>query len=134
VFQKIGMAVVLLLCAINCFVIYSSKAGSGSIGGFLPVILGIFFAFLGNLMHSIKPNYFAGIRTPWTLESEETWRKTHQLGGKLWFAGGLVLAVSGLLFPLATMKIVMPVVIAILVIWPIAYSYLYYKSIEKKIK
>lgn len=134
VFQKIGVGVVFLLCGINCFVIYSAKAGTGSVGGFLPVVLGIFFAFLGNLMHSIKPNYFAGIRTPWTLESEETWRKTHQLGGKLWFAGGLALAVAGLIFPGLTMRILMPVIIAIMVVWPVVYSYTFFKTLEKNNK
>lgn len=132
VFQKIGVAVAFLLCLISCFIIHSARVASGSIGGFLPVVLGLFFAFLGNVLHSIKPNYFAGIRTPWTLESEDTWRKTHQMGGKLWFAGGLVLALTGLFFPFQALKFFMPVLLGIMVIWPVAYSYLYFKSQEKK--
>ncbi|MDQ2752120.1 MAG: SdpI family protein, partial [Bacteroidota bacterium] len=34
---------------------------------------------MGNNFYNIKPNYFAGYRLPWTLESEENWRKTHHL-------------------------------------------------------
>jgi uncharacterized membrane protein len=59
--------------------------------------MGAFFAVLGNYMHSIKPNYFVGFRTPWTLESEDNWRKTHQLVSKVWVPGGLLI-ISGTSF------------------------------------
>ncbi|MFK7846729.1 MAG: SdpI family protein [Rhodothermales bacterium] len=51
----------------------------------------VFFLVFGNYMQTIKPNYFVGIRTPWTLESEDNWRKTHRLGGKLWVGGALLM-------------------------------------------
>jgi uncharacterized membrane protein len=51
----------------------------------------IFFMLLfGNYMGSIRQNHFMGIRTPWTLENEEVWRKTHQLGGRLWIGGAII--------------------------------------------
>lgn len=51
----------------------------------------IFFMLLfGNYMGSIRQNHFIGIRTPWTLENEDVWKKTHQLGGRLWIGGGLI--------------------------------------------
>ena len=132
VFNKIAVAVVLLMCLMNCFVIHSAKTGTFSLGGFFPVIFGIFFAFMGNIMHSIKPNYFAGIRTPWTLESEETWRKTHQFGGKLWFIGGIILAITGFMIPQKIEIYFLIGIILIISVWPIIFSYRYFKSIEKK--
>ena len=57
-------------------------------------LIGLLFAFLGNYFKTIKPNYFIGIRTPWTLENEEVWKKTHLIGGKLWFVGGLLMALT----------------------------------------
>lgn len=59
--------------------------------------LGIFFLITGNYMKTIKHNYFLGIRVPWTLESEENWKKTHYLGSYIWVIGGLLLI---FLFPL----------------------------------
>ena len=41
----------------------------------------VLFLVIGNQLGRLKPNYFAGIRTPWTLESPEVWRRTHRLGG-----------------------------------------------------
>jgi uncharacterized membrane protein len=54
----------------------------------------VFFVVLGNYLGNLRPNYFVGIRTPWTLENPETWRATHRLGGRLMFFGGLVLLVA----------------------------------------
>jgi immunity protein, SdpI family len=45
----------------------------------------LLFAILGNYLPNLRPNYFVGIRTPWTLERAETWRATHRVGGKLMF-------------------------------------------------
>lgn len=79
-------------------------------------------------MHSIKPNYFAGLRTPWTLEDPDNWRATHRLAGKMWFAGGLVLAVLVLLLPLKAGLIAFMSVMFVIIIIPIIYSYRYFKS------
>lgn len=61
-------------------------------------VIGLMYIVLGNYMPSMKPNYFVGIRTPWTLENEKVWRKTHQLGGWSFMLCGLIIVVCGLLF------------------------------------
>jgi uncharacterized membrane protein len=48
-------------------------------------------------MGKLRPNWFAGIRTPWTLSSRESWEKTHRLGGHVFVAIGLAIVVVGLL-------------------------------------
>lgn len=57
---------------------------------FLPIFLGLFFIIMGNYITQIRPNYFVGIRTPWTLSSEHVWRKTHRFGGYVFIVIGLV--------------------------------------------
>ena len=131
VFNKIAVAVVLLLSVLNCLIINAALAGGFKLRSVMPVLMGVFFAFMGNVMHSIKPNYFAGIRTPWTLESEETWRLTHQFGGKLWFIGGIVIAITGFIVPAEIETYVLMGGLAILAIVPIVYSYTCFKSPQK---
>lgn len=55
------------------------------------VLLGIgaMFVILGHLMPRVKSNWLLGFRTPWTLESENVWRGTHELAGKTMTAGGI---------------------------------------------
>lgn len=130
-FGKIAVAMVFFLAALN-FIIILSETGNGNImeRGLMP-FLGLMFAFLGNVMIHIKPNYFFGIRVPWTLNSDDNWRKTHQLGGKLWFAGGLLIVLLSFFFSPVDMNHVMMALVAMMVIIPVAYSFLLFKKEQK---
>lgn len=127
-YHKIAFTIALFMAAINLVIIYSAKTGSFRFSKLLLPLMGLFFAVLGNYMHSIKPNYFIGFRTPWTLENEDNWRKTHQLVGKLWVPGGLLLTIASLVLPDKAGAIVFFVVLATLVLVPAVYSYLYYRK------
>lgn len=74
--EKIGLSVVTFLSLISIYIIYNSY--NPTIGNFIFILLGGFFAFLGNFMYNVKPNYFVGIRLPWTLENEDNWRSKNR--------------------------------------------------------
>jgi len=61
--------------------------------------VGLLFIVLGNQMGRLRPNWFAGIRTPWTLSDPEVWRRTHRFGGRLFFVAGLLIGAASLLLP-----------------------------------
>lgn len=125
-FQKLALGLVLFMAALDIAIAYAAVNQSFQVGKLILPIVGLLFAFIGNIMNSIKPNYFAGVRTPWTLEDPDTWRSTHRLAGKLWFAGGIGLTVAVLLLPNQVAIIVFFIIIAILVLIPVIYSYVYY--------
>ncbi|MBS1524066.1 MAG: SdpI family protein [Bacteroidetes bacterium] len=127
-FQKIALAMVIFLAAIMIGILYATANSHFKFGRLILPVVGLFFAFMGNVMHSIKPNYFAGVRTPWTLEDNDTWRATHRLAGKLWFFGGLMLTAGVLLLPPKEGTIIFMSILAILVLVPVVYSYVYYKN------
>jgi uncharacterized membrane protein len=87
------------------------------------VSVGLLFAFIGYMIADVEPNWFAGIRTPWTLSSDEVWRRTHHLGSRLFVIAGLVMIPASLFAPLeaAFVLILLPILIAAFV--PIVYSY-----------
>lgn len=58
------------------------------------LIAGVLFVVIGNFLPRFRHNYFFGIRTPWTLADEEVWRKSNQIGGKMFFFGGLIVILS----------------------------------------
>lgn len=90
-FYKIRVVMGVFLCVLSIYLIYTTKVGSLEHGGrWLAAMLFLLFALLGNFMISMKPNWFIGIRTPWTLSSEKVWRQTHVVGGRVWFYGGLL--------------------------------------------
>jgi uncharacterized membrane protein len=86
---------------------------------------GLLLMVLGNLMTKLRPNWFFGIRTRWTLESRDIWIKTHRLGGRLMMAGGVCILIFGLLLPMKLFVIcVLLPAAAIMSIVPIVYSYI----------
>lgn len=56
----------------------------------VPLILGVLFVVLGNVLGKVRPNWFVGIRTPWTLSSKLAWQKTHRAGRWVFIAMGLM--------------------------------------------
>ncbi len=129
----LAYGLVLFLSALLCLIIYSSSQGNIRFNtGLVLAGTGLLFAFIGNYIHNIKPNYFAGLRLPWTLESGENWRKTHALAGKLWFAGGLFLAVACLFLAPNAAWILFIVTMSIITLWPCIYSYRLYREKKRK--
>ena len=90
----------------------------------LPILIGALFVFIGRLLPRIQPNWFMGIRTPWTLSSEQVWRKTHQVGATCFTAAGAGIVVIGLLAPGAMATKLMLAAILLGAFWPVVYSYL----------
>lgn len=125
-FNKLAFGLVVFFAALNLIFIAAAK-GDVNIRHFLFPLIGLLLAFIGNYFNNIKPNYFAGIRLPWTLSSDENWRRTHQLAGKLWFAGGVLIAVTGWLLPSTTAFAVFIGALLIMILIPVIYSYRIFK-------
>lgn len=93
----------------------------------IPVVIGVAFMLIGNYMPKTTRNRTMGIKMHWTMGNDENWNKTHRLGGKLWFWGGLVMMATALL-PIKFTISVMIAMIAVGVVVPSIYSYSIYKK------
>ena len=97
----------------------------------LHLSLGAIFIGVGNLLGKVRPNFFVGIRTPWTLSDDNVWRRTHRAGG--W---GMVLIGFGFLagaFP-GTPLVSARILVATLVIYSLsltAYSYALWRAKQR---
>jgi len=98
---------------------------------YVQVAVGLLILLIGNYMNSVKPNYFVGVRTPWTLENEEVWKKTHSFTAKLWTLGGLFMIIVPFLSNITELIWVIIVgLVLVLSLIPIVYSYLINKKLE----
>ena len=127
-FHKIGIVVTLFMTGFNYVLILAPKHGwiidlRGMLVGF-----GLLMAILGNYINSIKPNYFAGIRLPWTLNDPNNWRRTHLLAGKLWFAGGIILVIGSFVFAKSMLLPFAGTILFLLLVIPGIYSYRLYRN------
>ena len=112
------------------FIIYTAKNQTLTDPDYILLGCGVLFLILGNYFKTPKANYFIGIRTPWTLESESVWKATHKLAGKIWFLGGLLIILSCLILDGKTNFIVFMCITAIMVLVPVLYSYLLFRKQE----
>lgn len=90
----IGVQIVLAVVAVGV-AIMSVRSAGGDVGGsriFVRVIIAavaLMFIFIGDALPKTRPNFFVGVRTPWTLTSDLSWEKTHRLAGRLFVLVGL---------------------------------------------
>ena len=97
----------------------------------IPFAVALLLVVLGNFLTRVEPNWFVGIRTPWTLSSDTVWRKTHRTGGWLMVIGGLVLAAGALLPRVAFWPLFVATLVIVAVI-PIVQSYVLWKREQGK--
>jgi len=97
----------------------------------IPVGVGLLLMVIGNLMPRMRPNWFMGIRTPWTLASEVVWRKTHRLGGYCFMLMGLLMVLIGFVATPDGLPYMVGVVIALAVI-PLVYSYFAWRQEQER--
>jgi uncharacterized membrane protein len=60
----------------------------------LPLV-GVLLIGIGAVLTDVRPNWFVGIRTPWTLSSERSWVATHRLGRWVFIGMGAALILAG---------------------------------------
>ncbi|MDD1698195.1 MAG: DUF1648 domain-containing protein [Methanoregula sp.] len=86
-----------------------------------PILIGMLFIYLGFLLEHAEQNWFVGIRTPWTLSSTTVWKKTHELGGKLFKIAGVISCLGVFAGVYALLFVLIPALIVAVI--TVAYSY-----------
>jgi uncharacterized membrane protein len=92
-------------------------------GRIVPAATLLLLAIMGNYLANLRPNYFAGLRTPWTLESPATWRATHRLGGRLMFFGSVLLLLLQFFVSQSAFFILFITSVVLLAAWAFWYSW-----------
>jgi len=122
----IANAVIVFMLIAHAMIIATGLGYSVKIDRLMPLGVGLLFMFLGNYLTRVEPNWFVGIRTPWTLSSDTVWRKTHRTGGGLMVIGGAVLALGAFLPHGAFLPLLVTTIVIVAVI-PIVQSYVLWK-------
>ena len=102
------------------------------VGGLIIGAVGVLFVVLGGAMRTFRPNWFAGIRTPWTLTSERSWVETHRLGGRVFIAGGVATLLGALIGDVWAI-VAMLVVLLPGVVFLVVYSYVVWRDDPERV-
>lgn len=122
------VVVIALFGYIHALTLYAALHGGTEVGRALVAGVFLFFAVLGNVLGRVRPNFYIGVRTPWTLASERVWTDTHRLAAWLFVAGGLV----GFVLALLGYVLVSLAVILVIVLLLVGYSLWLYKRLERQ--
>lgn len=114
----------LVVCGFVSVVALGIKVNSSML---MRVPLGIMFVVFGNYMPKCKQNHTIGVKVTWALRNEENWNKTHRFTGRLWVFGGFLLLAT-LLVPTENIMYVFFLLILIMAVAPVIYSYVYYRK------
>ena len=108
--------------------VYAAALGQEiSVEIIMPLLVGLMFVIIGNLLPKCRQSYTLGIKLPWTLNNEENWNKTHRFGGKVWVLGGFVIMATALVGSFWLLMVVM----VVMVLAPTVYSYCLYRKQTK---
>lgn len=118
--------IVLFLCYVHLLSLAWNLGYEFDMGRMMVPGLGVLFIYIGMMCGRCKQNWFIGIRTPWTLSSEQVWEKTHVLAEKVFIFLGALWIVLGILMPSLAPYLIGLVVLGALYLF--VYSYLEYKK------
>ncbi len=127
-FKKLAFLIVIFLSALGMIIVRSSVAPGNFLIRNLFSMLGCLFIAFGYFMPSIGPNYFVGLRLPWTLESADNWKATHKMAGKWWMVGGALQVITGFILPAEAAAISFFIIMTLMVAVPTGFSYLKFKK------
>ena len=100
------LAVLAVLAGIYGVVQLWAHGREVSVATWAPLLVGALLVVVGSLLGKLRPNWFVGIRTPWTLSSKVSWTRTHRLGGWLFIGLGVLtmaMAMLGMRWAFGTM-------------------------------
>ncbi len=124
--------VMVMIAALQALTIALSLGWNVDPAAAFALVVGVMLLVTGNFLTRLRPNWFLGIRTPWTLSSDEVWRRTHRVGARGMMLGGLVLAVGGFFGSEALRSASWIVALVLAIIGPVVYSFLEWWRLERR--
>jgi uncharacterized membrane protein len=128
-YHLVKAALVLMLFAIYLIASFNALGYDLPVEVWAPLTIGVLFIVIGFAIRRVKPNWFIGIRTPWTMSSDEVWEKTHRLGGITFMIAGFIMAVLPLITPGSFPVVIGAVVVSALI--PVIYSYFLFRRLSR---
>jgi len=90
------LGVVLVLAGVYAVALLSTFGVAVNVGLVIGGLVGALFVLIGFIIGQVPPNWFVGIRTPWTLSSETAWAETHRQGRWVFVVMGLAFLLYGI--------------------------------------
>lgn len=111
IYAMLIFATIALIFSIEAMVIVSALGVGLPVVTIISLLIGFLFIAMGGLMPHIGRNTTMGIRLPWTLASEEVWNRTHEYGGRVFMAAGVLVVLGSLIAGIWAMALMLVVIL-----------------------
>jgi uncharacterized membrane protein len=125
-YATLRLLLLVVLAAIDVLMQLIMRGVPVAIEVWMPLIVGALLVLVGNLLGKVRPNWFVGIRTPWTLSSKRAWDRTHRAGGWVFILLGLAFMATALVHTTASVQLAF-VVVVLASLGLTVYSYLVWR-------
>lgn len=126
-YDLVVVAIIALMLLVHATVIGTSLGHDIPVSVIIPLLIGGLLVLIGNLLPRARPNWFFGIRTPWTLSNDRVWERTHRVGGRVMVLAGFLVAATGFTTP-PWPGILIPIAAVGAGIIPVVYSYVVWRG------
>ncbi|NLV27596.1 MAG: DUF1648 domain-containing protein [Methanomicrobiales archaeon] len=92
----------------------------------MSVLFAILMGGIAFFIRDVQPNWFAGIRTPWTMENETVWKETHLRGFRVFIIIAIFCLLGVVIPDYAYLFILLPVIFGTLYLF--VYSYMIWQK------
>ncbi len=134
-YLAIWLGTLLLMTIVTGLVCYTMLKGANTpdatmetLPNIIVGLVSVLLLVMGNYLPKTRSNWFFGIRTPWTLSSEQSWEKTHRATGRLFILLGIIGLLSVFILPLTWQ---LPVIVGgslAITAFSLIYSYLVWRD------
>lgn len=131
-YERVRLILVLFMVLMQIITLIFALGIELPIDFIVKIGISILFIVMGNYLGQVKPNYTFGIRTPWTLASDDVWIKTHRMSSYLMVISGFLMLLCAFLSGTLGMMLYFACIF-IPTLFSIGYSYyLYQRQNDKK--
>lgn len=130
-YNVLRLSLTILMIALYGIISLNGLGYKVPVGLIMPIGIGLLFIIIGNFLPKVKRNWFVGIRTPWTLSSEDVWNKTHRVSGKLFVIGGILMMLMVFVNSAPWWWAVFASIMGIMILGTVGYSWFIWRKLKK---
>ncbi len=124
---------VLIIITVTIILLLHTIIGRVSGGGDVKYLaFGSFIIVVSPFIRGLKPNYFVGIRLPWTLNNENVWKESHIFASRLLPIVGILIILISLTIKDQSLNLLFLLLISLSVFVMVIFSYFIYKRNQKE--
>jgi uncharacterized membrane protein len=83
------LGTLVVMAASQGLIVFAALGHNPPVNSIIPPLVAFLIIAIGNFLPKSRSNFFFGVRTPWTLESDYSWEKTNRWAGRFLVATGL---------------------------------------------